>query len=398
MKGKLFPITLLVLLLLSGFILPALAQSPDADKQAPAGPENIKIIDFPGDKGQKITLTWGKSPDDKELPGGQNKVKAYYILRSVNKDGPYNTIKELAPGKEEFINDVNVVDRLPYYYKIKTVDKNGLETISEAYGPVQASPQYFNTNFITLFIGVVLYISIVIIYIRLARRKKDMFVRKIAGLDAVDEAIGRATEMGKPILYLTGLDGIASISTIASITILGRVAKKVAEYETPLIVPCVDPIVMIVAREVVKESFTEAGKPDAYKDDYVFFLSDAQFPYAAGVDGIMIREKPAANFYLGYFYAESLILAETGAATGAIQIAGTDALTQIPFFITACDYTLIGEELYAASAYLSHEPLLLGALKAQDMGKLIIGALIIIGIICQTAGLFDFASIFKLID
>jgi len=65
----------------------------------------------------------------------------------------------------------------------------------------------------------------------------------------------------------------------------------------------------------------------------------------------MLREKPAANFFMGMFYAESLILAETGNRTGAIQIAGTDADTQLPFFITACDYTLMGEELYAASAY-----------------------------------------------
>ena len=41
--------------------------------------------------------------------------------------------------------------------------------------------------------------------------------------------------------------------------------------------------------------------------------------------------------------------ARLGNAAGAIQIAGTDAVTQLPFFITTCDYTLIGEELYAAS-------------------------------------------------
>ena len=94
----------------------------------------------------------------------------------------------------------------------------------------------------------------------------------------------------------------------------------------------------------------------------------------------MIREKPAANFLMGYYYAEALLLAETGATTGAIQIAGTDSISQLPFFITTCDYTLIGEELYAASAYLSREPLLLGSLRGQDIGK----ALVMILIILQT--------------
>ena len=92
----------------------------------------------------------------------------------------------------------------------------------------------------------------------------------------------------------------------------------------------------------------------------------------------MIRERPAANFFMGYYYAESLLLAETGASTGAIQIAGTDSPNQLPFFITTCDYTLIGEELYAASAYLSREPLLLGSLKGQDLGKALMMLLILI--------------------
>jgi len=57
---------------------------------------------------------------------------------------------------------------------------------------------------------------------------------------------------------------------------------------------------------------------------------------------------------------------------GSIQIAGTDQVSQLPFFVVACDYTLLGEELYAASAYLGREPLLLGTLKAQDYLKAIV--------------------------
>jgi hypothetical protein len=101
----------------------------------------------------------------------------------------------------------------------------------------------------------------------------------------------------------------------------------------------------------------------------------------------MMREKPATNFYLGKFYAESLILAETGHSTGAIQIAGTALPDQLPFFVAACDFTLLGEELYAASAYLSQEPVQLGSLKGQDFGKLIFVIVIIVGVILLILGL-----------
>jgi hypothetical protein len=198
-------------------------------------------------------------------------------------------------------------------------------------------------------------------------------------MDAVDEAVGRATEMGRPILYVLGMGTAATLSTIASYAILARVAKKVADYQSKLIVPNTDPIVMAVAQETVRQAYTEAGRPDLYDDKDVFFVTQAQFAFVAAVNGIMLREKTATNLYLGKFYAESLILAETGNIAGSIQIAGTDEPSQLPFFITACDYTLIGEELYAASAYLAREPLLLGALKAQDIIKALAMIVLLLG-------------------
>lgn len=121
----------------------------------------------------------------------------------------------------------------------------------------------------------------------------------------------------------------------------------------------------------------------------VYYLTDDQFGYAAAIDGMVVRQKPATIFYQGAFYAESLILAETGNSIGAIQIAGTAMPAQLPFFVAACDYTLIGEELFAASAYLSREPKLLGSLKGQDIGgKLVFLSLSIIFIIIVSVAVF----------
>ena len=223
----------------------------------------------------------------------------------------------------------------------------------------------------------VLFAVIIMGFILAARRNPNMFIRRIQGLEAVDEAIGRATEMGKPILHLNGLDPLSTLSTIAAVNILGRIARRVANYDSTLLVPCFDPVVMTVS---------QAGRPDAYREDNVYFLTDQQFSYVASVCGIMVRQRPAANFMLGYFYAESLVLAETGYTTGAIQIAGTDALAQLPFFITTCDYTLIGEELYAASAYLSREPMLLGSLKGQDVGKAFVMVMVSMELIHRLTG------------
>ena len=192
--------------------------------------------------------------------------------------------------------------------------------------------------------------------------------------------------MGKPVLFVHGLAPMGSVSTIAAVNILGRVAGRTAEYNASLRVANNDPVVMAISQEVVKESYLNAGRPDAYSNDMVFLAGTEQFSYAAAVAGMMVREQPAANIMMGYFYAESLLLAETGASTGAIQIAGTDSYTQLPFFITTCDYTLMGEELYAASAYLSKESRLLGSLKGQDIGKALLLLAILVGTFLATLG------------
>jgi len=222
-----------------------------------------------------------------------------------------------------------------------------------------------------MFVAVIVVSLTILYYTNRAKRGEEIYLRPIAGLVALEEAVGRATEMGKSVLFVPGIQDMDQVETVCGLVILGYVASMTAKYEAGLNVPVARSIVMEAGRETCKESYLKAGRPDQYYDDMVHYLTDDQFAYAAGVNGIMIREKPAACFYQGKFYAESLILAETGNSIGAIQIAGTGSPAQIPFFVTACDYTLIGEEFFTASAYLSKKPELLGSIKGQDIVKLI---------------------------
>jgi hypothetical protein len=336
-------------------------------------------------------VTWDLSVDDFE--GG--KVTGYAIYRSTDGE-TYDYVGYVGRGASEFRDTEGVEDGTPYYYRVAARSReSGDSEFSQPSAAAVSRPQVFHLGRLNVAIATVLFISLILYYVRSARKGKELFIRRIAGLDAVDEAVGRATEMGKPILFVPGLSTMSDVATIAAINILGPVAKKVAEYDTTIIVPNRNPIVATVTREVVKGAYVEAGKPDAFDEDSVFFITTSQFAYTAAVDGIMVREKPATNLFLGMFWAESLILAETGAATGAIQIAGTDAVSQLPFFVTACDYTIIGEELYAASAYLSREPRLLGSLKAQDWGKVLILFFIVAGTVLGLLQIEVLANLFN---
>jgi len=352
---------------------------------------DVTARDAPNDAGETVDIDWVAAPAEKE-PG----FKGYEILRRAAGEAEFAAVGEAAAGETHY-QDKEAENGVWYEYQVRALPAAGAPLVLGT-ASATAAGQLFNTARTNALVGVIFVTAVIVFFIVRAKKGVELFVRKIAGLEAVEEAIGRATEMGKPILFVSGLADASEISTIAAMTILAKVARKTAEYETPLIVPCYDPIVMMVEKEMVREAYTEVGKPDAFDEDSVFYVTTSQFGYVAAVDGIMVREKPATNFYMGAFFAESLILAETGAATGAIQIAGTDRVTQLPFFITACDYTLMGEELYAATAYLSRDPLFLGSLKGQDWSKAVIICAMLVGtailIISTTAGIW-FAQLFE---
>jgi hypothetical protein len=219
--------------------------------------------------------------------------------------------------------------------------------------------------------------------------KINITLRKIAGLEAIEESIGRATEMGKPIHFSPGLGdiiGATAAETFAALEVLSYVTRMSAKYNAELVVTIRQPNVFPLAQESVKQQYMAAGKSDMFKEDTVRFLSNQQVAYTTGVVGFMHREKVAANIMAGLYMGEALLLAEAGAQIGAIQVAITASMTQLPFFVAACDYTIIGEELFAAGAYLSQDRIKLGGIAAQDYIKLAVMATAVAGALLMSSG------------
>jgi len=335
------------------------------------------VGDVPNDAGGEISITW-------EVGEGGVLPDSLLIYRRVTGSEQFEVVRSYAPLSGDG-TDLTAVNGIEYEYAVVPV-LDGFTPNPSWSTPVTATAQWINSGRIGALIILVLLSVVIFWFIETGKRGKKYYIREIGGLSAVEDAVGRATEMGRPVLYIPGIMDMDDIQTIASMVILGRVARKTAEYGAPLIVPTSRSVVMSVAQEVVKEGYLQAGRPDAFQKENISYITDDQFGYAAGVDGIIVRQKPAAIFLLGTFYAESLILAETGRSVGAIQIAGTAMPSQIPFFVAACDYTLIGEELFAASAYLAREPKLLGSLKGQDMAKLFFMSVIVLGVLAATLG------------
>jgi hypothetical protein len=352
---------------------PAIAQPPPTL----AG---IQASDAPNEAGRVILVSWRPA-----APESLVAITVHYLERSNSPLGPWAVVDSGGPLASE-MDDSSIERDREYFYRVTAWGPGGT-SVSSVAGPAAAHSEWLNTTRASVLIFMIAFFAFVLYFMASAQAGKELFVRRIPGIDAIEQAIGRATEMGRPVLYIPGIQDIDDIQTLAGLVILENVARITARYETPIIVPVTYPIPFAIAQEMVKSGYVHAGRPEQYDPNSVRFVSPEQFAYVAAVTGIMTRDHPGAHIFMGSFYAESLLLAETGFATGAIQVAGTANVHQLPFFVVACDYTLIGEELYAASAYLSREAKLLGSLKGADLMKAAVIVLVVVGCALETMGM-----------
>jgi hypothetical protein len=389
---------------------PPVALSPAA---SPLPPLMVGVGAPANDNGKHIAIAWDLAPEDgaqgskvgftvlifRRAGAGPMKLPAITlpltleIGKTIGKDKDTWTLAGAVAADAAFVDEVDPDGRFSYAVvhaaEADTKDTYTAFSVPTFSKPIAPKAAWFHTERWFFLVVILVIAAALFAYMRLAKlRPKDVFIRRIPGVDAIEEAVGRSTEMGRPVLYVTGTDEIQNIQTIASLLILGHVAELTAQYDTEIKVANCYPLTMVVAEEIVRQGYANAGRIDAHKPENVMFFSSEQFAYAASINGLVLRDRPATNIFLGRFFGESLILAETGFITGAVQIGGTAEITQLPFFIAACDYAVIGEELYAVSAYLTREPTLLATLKATDLVKVLIILLITVGVLLATDGAY----------
>lgn len=380
-----------------------------------AAPTQVVVTDVPNDGGEAFSVTWS--------PTSQVgfSVLRFLVMAAETPSGPFQIMAETdsktSQARISSGEGWKVEPEKSFWVKVVAVDSTTVavpdssnpDSVSVRFekrlrlsesaivGPVSSEVSWFNWNRVNIFLIVVLFYVLVMFMVKRAKTGQPLWFRRIAGIDAIDEAIGRATELGKPVLYVPGTQNIENIQTIASIQLLTSVASKAANYDIPIIVPLNRAFMVTVAEEAVKQGFLNAGRPDAFMRDNVRYMSDEQFAFTSGVTGIMMREKTAAHFFLGAFYAESLILSEVGFTSGAIQIAGTANTHQLPFFVVACDYTLIGEEYFATSALVTRDLEMMGTLKATDYMKGFIIVCLLASMVLEMFGVQFLRSWFQVI-
>ena len=242
-----------------------------------------------------------------------------------------------------------------------------------------------NFELIFLIVTVVGYI----ILIRKAKAGKYPNIRALTCLEAMPEAVQRAAEMGTSIHFATGnvgLDAAEAPVAVAGIAMLGYAAKLCGEYKVPIHYTCIWGYMIPIAQDLIRRGYQLGGIPEMYSDDMIEYTGNDQRAYGAAMQGYIWREKPAVNMLFGGTQWEAFDTLGAGAVVGAMQLGGTSRIYYQPFMIACCDYSLIGDELYAAAAEVTGVPEERACIQAMDINKALSLLLIILSVILATAG------------
>jgi hypothetical protein len=239
-------------------------------------------------------------------------------------------------------------------------------------------------RFGAFFLLMVMFIAWMI-SIYLAKKNKLPNIRKIAGLQVIEEAIGRSVEIGRPIAYTTGYPPLTqperAPGVLAGLSVLGYVSRMAAKLGVKTLVGCAFADVYTMAQSIVKEAYASVGAEDIHKPEDIYYFSPDQFAYGTGMAWLCEKEKPGGCFYIGTPLGESVVICEGMRRSGGICIGASGLyFTTAALMAVLLDYVIIGEELWAASAFVSKDPELLAGISSQDILKLVTVALIIIGV------------------
>ncbi|MEW5960771.1 MAG: DUF6754 domain-containing protein, partial [Chloroflexota bacterium] len=190
-------------------------------------------------------------------------------------------------------------------------------------------------------------------------------LRRIRGFEILKSMMGRSIESGRTLHLSMGVGSLADQTTadsLAGLSVLNYLTRRAAETGIPPTVSMADPTVMLFAQNTIHRSYLDhpLGAEQAYR--HVRWIAPQPAAYAAGVMNILSLENAAANVMVGNFGDEYLLMGESAARRNLDHVGGTSHPNTLPFIYVSAQETLLGEEIYAAGAYLERIPAHIGSL------------------------------------
>jgi hypothetical protein len=231
-------------------------------------------------------------------------------------------------------------------------------------------------------LGILIVAVILFVALTLWRRRSPAAFRVIEAYERLNRSVGLAVENGTRLHISLGRGNLLTArggSALAALAMLRRLAERTSVSDRPPVVTSGDASLAILSQDTLQSGYRAAGAEDQYRFSTGRLTGLTPFAYAAGSLPVIHDENVTANIILGDLGAESALLVEAAERQNTGLIAASDNLSAQSVFYAAAQEPLIGEELFAAGAYVgagaSHD----ASLNVQDILRWLIILAIIIG-------------------
>lgn len=237
---------------------------------------------------------------------------------------------------------------------------------------------------------VVIFFAAMIIFAVASRSRPGQNLREITAFTRLGQAIGLAVEAGRRLhisLGWGGVIGIPGASGLVGLNITERIARLASISDRPPVVTSGEGSLGILSQDTLSSTYRSIGEARQYDSSQGRVTGLTPFSYAAGTLPTLYDEQVSATILAGHFGSEVALIADASERSESLTLAGSDSIPAQAVFVAAAQEPLIGEELYAAGAYLNSGPLHISSLQAQDIFRWVLISAIVVGGILKMVGL-----------
>jgi len=224
-----------------------------------------------------------------------------------------------------------------------------------------------------------------------ASRRAKRELREIPAFTRLAGGIGAAVESGRR-LHLSlghgGMLGQPGASTLMGLTILQRIARTASISDVPPIATSGESVQAILSQDVFQAVYQAIGAETQFDPHSGQLTGLSPFSYAAGALPVVYDQQVSVNVLTGSFGSEAALIADAAERTGSMTLAGSENLTAQAVFYACTEEPLIGEELYAAGAYLQAGAMHSASLMTQDIFRWLLIVAILAGAAARLVGVW----------
>lgn len=236
---------------------------------------------------------------------------------------------------------------------------------------------------------VLVFFVLMIVFAAAGRSRPTRYLRDIPSFAKLGRAVGLAVEAGQRLHISLGsgsISGLQGGSALIGFSVLGRIARAASISDRPPVATSGDGTLAILSQDTLKSAYHATGADNLYEPTSGQLSGITPFSYAAGTFPVIYDEQVSATVLAGHFGSEVALITDAADRTGSMTLAGSDSIPAQAVLYATAQEPLIGEELYAAGAYIQAGPMHIASVRAQDVLRWALILVILGGVILKVVG------------